>query len=73
MAVHVDQVPVVQPGTSHGSFVDAEPQRADQVERRSGGSTQARNVAGVLRDFGLDENNAERGPERMGAKAVVLR
>jgi hypothetical protein len=55
-----DEVPVIESRASNSVFVDAETERPDQVQWTAGRSAQPRNVAGVGRDFGLDEHDVER-------------
>ena len=61
---HVDEVPVVDARSAHTVLVDAEAERADEVERRRRGGTKPGDVAGVRRDLGLDEDDVERAAER---------
>ena len=66
---HVDEVPVVDAGAAHAALVDAEAERADEVEHRRGRGAEARDAAGVRRDLRLDEDDVERRRERLGAEA----
>ena len=66
IAVHGDArvLVVVEPGALQLAIVHPEPQRLDQVQfgGRIGG--EADHVAGVRRDFGMDEDDGEHRTER---------
>ena len=56
---HIEQMPVVQTGTLHALIVDSKAERLDQMQHTTCRRTGAGNVAGVLRDLRLDQNNVE--------------
>ena len=51
------QVPVVQPGPFQVPVAQGEAQRLHQMQHRAGGSAGAGNVAGILRDFRVHQDN----------------
>ena len=56
---HVEQVPVIQPRTLELPVIDGEAERLDKVQHGAGDRAGARDVSGVLRDLGLDQNYVE--------------
>jgi hypothetical protein len=54
-------VPVVHPGAPTGGMVNVEAEGSDQVEARSGGGAEACDIAGIGRDFRLDEDDVKHG------------
>ena len=52
--------PVVEPGALHLFFVEREPERLDQMQRRANRETRAAGIAGVPVDLGMDEDDVER-------------
>ena len=59
--VHADieQVPVVQTGALHAPVVELKAERFDQMQHTARRRTGARDVAGVLRDLRLDQNDID--------------
>ena len=57
--LEVDFLPVIESGPFQGAIVDGKPERLDQVQRRTGGETKPADVAGIRRDFRLDEDDVE--------------
>ena len=57
----VDGIPVVEAGAAEVFVVDGKAEGFDEVEDGSGGGAEARDVASVGRDFGMDEDDVERG------------
>ncbi len=49
--------PVIEAGAAHVFVIDGKPQRADQMQMAVHSNTGTRNVAGVLWNFWLYENN----------------
>ena len=52
----VDERPVVEARALQMPVVEQEPQRLDEMESQAGSGRQARRTAGVVRDFGMDED-----------------
>ncbi len=67
----VDEVPVVDPGAAYGLLIDTKPEAPDEVQGRGRGGAEARDVAGVLRNLGLDEHDVEGRREGGGAELTV--
>ncbi|MCG3164025.1 MAG: hypothetical protein JMDDDDMK_05491 [Acidobacteria bacterium] len=57
--MNLDFVPVIQSGAADGFFIGAEAEFADQVQRRERGAAEAGDVAGVRRNFRLDQRDAQ--------------
>ena len=57
---HPHRMPVVEAGALERAIVDAKAQRLDQVQRAAGSRAQARDVAGVGGDPGLDQDEMQR-------------
>jgi hypothetical protein len=57
----VETGPVVEPGTAEGLDGGVEGQGMDEVERASRGDAGAPDVAGVVGDLGLVEDDLEEG------------
>jgi hypothetical protein len=55
-------VPVIQTGPADGFFGDVKAQGPDQMESGTGGGTGAGDIAAVLGDFRLYQNNIQHGP-----------
>jgi hypothetical protein len=62
--VQVNEVPIVKAGAPDAVLVDPEAEPADEVERALRGGGETRDVACVLRDLGLNEDDVEGGLER---------
>lgn len=60
MDLHLDGIPVVEPGAAELGVGDFESQRFDKMETGAGGGAEAGDVAGVGRDFRVDEDDVER-------------
>jgi hypothetical protein len=54
-------MPVIKSGALEQSVVQRKTQRLDQVQLGAGICTQANDIAGVGRDFGLDQYNMKHG------------
>ena len=54
-----DFLPVIEAGPFQGAIVDGKPERLHQMQRRTGGQAEPANVAGIRRDFRLDEDDVE--------------
>jgi hypothetical protein len=54
-----DEVPVVEAGAAYCMLVDPKAEPPDQVKRTQGRRTEARDVAGIGRNFWFDQNNVE--------------
>ena len=67
MLQDLDQVPIVETGAPHRVLVDPEAELADQVQRAQGGRAKPRDIAGIRRNFRLDQDDVER--TRHGARA----
>ena len=52
-------MPVIQTGPLHALVVDSKAERLDQMQHTACRRTGAGNVAGVLRNLWLDQNNVE--------------
>lgn len=52
--VQFNRFPVIESGAAESSFREVEAQRFDQMQDRSGGGAEARNISGVRRNGGLD-------------------
>jgi len=63
MVSHPHPFVVVEPGATQASFIEGEPQPADQVQRASGIGAQPYNVARIGWDFGPIEDDVEYGSE----------
>ena len=74
MHLHRNELVIVQPRPAHFGVVDGKAQRFDQVQRAAGIGAQPDDIAGVGRDFGLDENDVEHGgqasPEGIALRAA---
>lgn len=57
--VEFDGVPVVESGALDIPIGQPEAERLDQIENRASRSAQPGDIAGVLRDFRLDQHNME--------------
>lgn len=66
---NVDEMPVVHARTTHAVLVDSKAERADQVQRASRGRAQPRDIAGIGRDLGLDEDDVQRWDKWFRAEA----
>ena len=60
MDLYLDGIPIVEAGAAELGVGDLKAQRLDQMEAGAGGGAQAGDVAGVGRDFGMDEDDVER-------------
>jgi hypothetical protein len=69
VALHPNEVPIIDARPAHGLFVDAKPERTDQVQNRRRRGAEAGNVSRVRRDFWLDQNHVKWGLDRLGSKA----
>ena len=61
MAAQFGVFVVIQPGAPQQLVVHREAQRLDQVQLAAGVGTEPDHVAGVRRDFGVDEDDVEHG------------
>jgi hypothetical protein len=59
MLPQVDQMPIVEPRAAHRLVVDAKAELTHQVQHRTGGSTETRDISGVGGDLGLDQDDVE--------------
>lgn len=59
--MNLDLAPVIEAGAAHGLIVSAEAQLPDEVQRREGRGAKAGDVAGVGRDFRLDQGDMQMG------------
>ena len=50
-------MPVIHPRTMERFFIQREPQRLHQMQTRSGGETQARNISRIRRNLRLDKHD----------------
>jgi hypothetical protein len=57
VVAHIYHVPVIQTSPSNGFFRDVETERTDQVQGAAGGCAGPGNVAAVLRNLGLYQND----------------
>jgi hypothetical protein len=57
----VNFLPVIESGPFQGAIVDGEPERLNQMQSRPGGEAEPADVAGIRRDFRLDEDDVEGG------------
>ena len=57
--MHPRHLVVVEPGPLHARIVQPEPERPHEVQRRAGIGAEPDDVAGVRRDFGLEEDDVE--------------
>jgi hypothetical protein len=55
----MDVLPVIHPGALEMPIGDLESERFDQVQLGSGGGAEARDVARVRWDLGLEQDDAE--------------
>ena len=60
MDLNLDGIPIIEPGAAELGVGDFESQRLDQVETGAGGGAKAGDVAGVGRNFGVDEDDVQR-------------
>lgn len=72
MCFEIDEVPVVDTSAANRVFVNAKPQLSDKVQAtlRCGG--ESRDVAGVLRNLGLDEHDMQGSVEGARSEARTL-
>ena len=68
----IEQVPVIQAGALQVLVIHPEAQRLDQVQHRAGDRAGARDIARVLRDLGLDQNDMEHALPPCVSKNVVF-
>src|SRR5262249_54144147 len=66
---HLDEVPVVDPSSANRPLVDAETERADQVQCALGGGAKARKTPGIGWYFRFDEHNVEPRLDRPKSQA----
>ena len=69
MLSHVDEMPIVHAGATHRVLVDPESEATDEMQRRFRGGAKTRDVPGVRRDLGLDQDDVQRGLEDARAEA----
>jgi hypothetical protein len=53
----LDFVPVIGSGAADGFFIGAEAEFSDEMQRREGRAAEAGDVAGVRRDFRLNQRD----------------
>ena len=58
-AAAVDVFPIVEAGTLQGAVINIESQWPDEVKNGAGGEAKAADIAGVGRNFRLDEDDVE--------------
>jgi hypothetical protein len=58
VVMNLDIVPVIESSAADGFSVGAEAEFSDQVQRREGRAAEAGDVAGIRRDFRLDQRDA---------------
>ena len=68
IVAHPDQVPVVQTRPAHGALGYVKAQGADQMQPAAGGGAGAGDIAAVLRDLRLDEDDVQHGTAPFCAK-----
>ena len=56
----IEKMPVIEPRTLELPVVDRKAERPDEMEPRAGCGAGARDVAGILGDFGFYQNDVER-------------
>ncbi len=61
VVLDVEARPIVKARAAAGFFGDVKAQRVDEVQRAARGDTGAAYVAGVVGDFGVDEDDLEHG------------
>ncbi len=66
--LELDEVPVVEAGAANGALVGAEAEAPDQVERALRRRGEAADVAGVLRDLRLHQDDPEGRIDPRGAE-----
>ena len=64
MNAHARVLVIVEAGALQFAVVHPETERLDEVQLRRGIGGEPDHVAGVRRDFGVDEDDGEHGPER---------
>ncbi len=57
MHLHAGELVVIEPGAPHAGIVEREAERFDQMQLGAGIGAQANDVAGVGRDFRLDQDD----------------
>src|SRR5579884_2923137 len=66
-------LPVIQAGALQFSIVDSKAERLDQMQLASGSGAQARDVAGIGRNFRLDKRDVERHVAAQNLDDALLR
>jgi hypothetical protein len=69
VGLQIDEVPVVEPCSANGVFLDGKPQTSDQVQGTTRCGAKASDIAGVRGDFRLDEHDLEGAIPRWGPEA----
>jgi hypothetical protein len=57
VVMDLDFVPVIGSGAADGFFIGAEAEFSDEMQRREGRAAEAGDVAGVRRDFRLNQRD----------------
>lgn len=65
VTMELDGVPVVEAGAAEGALINAEAERANQVQGAIRGGAQAGDVAGVGRDFRFVKRDVQHGGSRL--------
>jgi hypothetical protein len=65
-------VPVVETRALECPIVDAKTERLDEVQRTAGSGAQSRDVSGVGRNLGLDQNDMQRRVFHIGGGNEAL-
>jgi hypothetical protein len=61
MNLHSSVLMIIKASATHAGILKWKPERFDQVQLGAGICTQANDIAGVGRDFGLDQYNMKHG------------
>jgi len=69
--MQVDIGPIVEPGPSHGTVVDAESKPSDEVQWNSVCSAQPRDVSRVRRDFRFDQCDVNQVTPRLDSNCAL--